>query len=57
MIMATTNNADPGLAPPHKGDKFRCDGCGMKIEVTVDCKCKEDEHVHFHCCGKEMVKD
>ena len=47
---------DVGMPPPKKGDRFRCAGCGMAIEVTTECACKEDEHVHFHCCGKEMVK-
>lgn len=55
--MATTMNADPGLTPPKKGDKFVCDACGMEIEVTVQCQCSEDQHVHFHCCGKEMTKE
>jgi len=54
--MAATMHDDPGLAPPKQGDKFRCEACGMEIEVTVACSCKEDEHVHFHCCGKEMTK-
>ena len=45
---------DNGLSPPKKGDQFQCTACGMAIQVTKDCKCKEDEHVHFHCCGKEM---
>ena len=54
--MATTMNADPGLAAPKKGDKFVCQACGMEIEVTVECKCKDDEHVHFHCCGMELTK-
>ena len=56
--MATTKDQgqDVGLPPPKKGDKFHCSHCGMQIEVTVDCKCKEGEHVHFHCCGQEMTK-
>ncbi len=48
--------ADPGLAPPKKGDKFRCDKCGMELEVTKDCHCEGDDHVHFHCCGQELTK-
>jgi len=47
---------DVGLEPPKKGDRFRCGGCGMELQITVDCKCKEGEHVHFHCCDREMDK-
>lgn len=47
---------DVGIAPPKKGETFRCSGCGMEIKVTADCHCKEGEHVHFHCCGKELTK-
>lgn len=48
---------DRGLAPPKKGDKFRCEKCGMALEITKDCPCDEKEgHVHFHCCDQEMVK-
>jgi len=54
--MAASTTEDPGLAPPKKGEKFRCEKCGMEIEVTVECKCSVDEHVHFHCCGQELVK-
>ena len=55
-IGVTNMKADPGIAPPKRGEKFRCDKCGMEIEVTADCNCKENEHVHFHCCGQELTK-
>jgi len=54
--MAANPQVDAGLAPPKQGDTFRCSGCGMQLEITKDCRCKEGEHVHFHCCGKEMIK-
>jgi hypothetical protein len=41
------------MKPPKKGDRFRCAVCGMEIEVTADCHCKQD-HAHFHCCGQLM---
>ena len=47
---------DAGLAPPKKGEAFKCAKCGMEILVTVECRCQGDDHVHFHCCGQEMVK-
>ena len=52
----TAGQGHAGLAPPKAGDRFRCDGCGMALQVTADCKSKGDEHVHFHCCGREMTK-
>jgi hypothetical protein len=56
MAIANNPTHDVGLEPPKKGDKFRCDRCGMQIEVTAQCNCPADEHVHFHCCGQEMSK-
>lgn len=64
--MAKTNEAagasnsvstpDQGVGIPKKGDVFRCSVCGMAISVTADCKCKDEGHVHFHCCGQELQK-
>jgi hypothetical protein len=47
---------DEGVGRPRKGDRFRCQACGMEIQVTADCRCAEGEHVHFHCCGEELQK-
>lgn len=47
---------DKGLSVPKAGDKFHCHACGMELQVTKDCKCSAQEHVHFHCCNKEMHK-
>lgn len=53
----STGQGDKGINPPPKaGDRFRCAGCGMALQVTADCHCQEGEHVHFHCCGREMGK-
>jgi hypothetical protein len=41
---------------PKKGDRFRCRQCGMEIQVTADCRCHDDEHAHFHCCGQELTR-
>ena len=40
-------SANFGVSPPKQGDKFRCESCGMELEITTDCRCKEGEHVHF----------
>ncbi len=42
--------------PPRKGERFRCEECGMEIQVTTDCRCQNSEHAHFECCGQEMVR-
>ena len=42
-------------AQPHKGEHFRCDRCGMEVEVLSDCHCHHEED-HFHCCGAPMHK-
>ena len=49
-------SADLGISPPKKGDKFRCESCGMEVEVTAHRHCKKEEHVHFHCCGQGLQK-
>jgi len=54
--MTTNVQTDKGLAPPKQGETFRCKACGMELKITKDCKCKQGEHVHFHCCGEEMAK-
>ena len=41
---------------PKKGDRYRCRKCGMEIQVTADCGCKDPNHLHFHCCGQELDK-
>jgi hypothetical protein len=45
-----------GAGMPKKGDAFRCDVCGMAIEVTADCRCAGAEHAEFICCGQDMRK-
>ena len=51
MANEKEKGADVGIPLPKKGDK-----CGMQVEVTADCRCDKREHVHFHCCNKEMAK-
>jgi hypothetical protein len=47
---------DTGVGSPRKGDRFRCQTCGMEVEVTADCRCQDPHMVHFHCCGQELQK-
>jgi hypothetical protein len=41
---------------PKKGEKYRCESCGMKLEVTESCNCKNEEEPHFRCCGGPMAR-
>jgi len=54
--MQTTHpkSTESHASAPRKGDKYRCRKCGMAMEITVDCKCRGDDHAHFECCGEEM---
>ena len=41
---------------PKKGERYRCTQCGMEIQVNRDCGCKNDDQLHFQCCGQELSK-
>ena len=47
---------EEGMIPPRQGEQYRCDRCGMEIQVTADCRCQDDAHMHFQCCGQELNK-
>jgi hypothetical protein len=56
---ASTSNSvtnDTGVGIPKRGETYRCSKCGMALQITEDCSCKEPNHVHFHCCGQEMQR-
>jgi len=42
--------------PPKKGERFRCENCGMEVQVTKGCGCQEAQHVRFECCGQALTK-
>ena len=47
------------VSPPKSGDQFRCSNCGMTIQVTTGCHCKDkrkEDYAHFHCCGNPLTK-
>jgi hypothetical protein len=46
----------PNTSMPKQGDHFRCEKCGMEIEVTTACRCSDPNHVQFQCCGQAMAK-
>jgi len=58
MSQASSGQAvtDSGLGRPKKGERYRCQECGMEVQVTANCGCKDPSHVHFHCCGQELQK-
>lgn len=49
-------NANMQTNPPKKGERYSCEKCGMEVQVTADCKCGSEDHLHFACCGQEMAK-
>jgi hypothetical protein len=56
MTEKMANSSAPGTTVPKKGDHFRCQKCGMEMEITTACTCKDPAHVQFRCCGQEMSK-
>lgn len=40
---------------PRQGERYRCDPCGMEVEVMAECACHEQAE-HFRCCGRPMHK-
>jgi len=47
---------EPQMRAPKKGDRFRCQKCGMEIQVTADCKCGNGHHSRFECCGQPLAQ-
>lgn len=43
------------MSKPHQGDTYRCDTCGMEIEVKTPCGCESGDPI-FACCGTSMNK-
>lgn len=52
---ARTTTEQNKEAMPKKGDLFRCEKCGMEVEIKKPCGC-EPSHVHLECCGQELKK-
>ena len=58
MTKAASSGATMGReAVPRKGDHFRCQKCGMALEITTECKCDDPDHVRFECCGQDMAQE
>jgi hypothetical protein len=38
---------------PKQGERYRCEKCGMEVEVMAECACHEQTE-HFRCCGEPM---
>jgi hypothetical protein len=47
---------DAARHTPRKGERYRCESCGMEIQVTAECGCQDPNHVELRCCGHEMHK-
>jgi hypothetical protein len=42
---------------PRRGNTYRCEHCGMELQVTTDCACSDPEMVRLECCGQQLTKD
>jgi hypothetical protein len=40
---------------PKQGDCFRCEVCGMELQVTVDCNTTAHEPISLQCCGQSLT--
>lgn len=41
---------------PQTGQKYRCEQCGMELEITQDCRCQHGEP-RLECCGQPLTKE
>lgn len=41
---------------PKQGETYRCGGCGMEMDVIVDCNCDNPDHVRLECCGQALTR-
>jgi hypothetical protein len=41
---------------PKQGETYRCNVCGMELQITSDCHCQEADGPHLECCGKELAR-
>lgn len=56
MSDASTTQQTSGASMPKKGDAYRCQKCGMELQVTKECGCKDPNRVRLECCGQAMNK-
>ncbi len=40
---------------PVVGERYRCESCGMQIQIETDCHCDAGEPT-FECCGSSLSK-
>ena len=54
-VERATDEVEP-MSSPKKGDQYRCEVCGMELEITQDCTCNDHDAVRFQCCGQELLR-
>lgn len=42
-------------AKPKQGEVYHCEKCGMKLQITENCRCDEG-CPEFLCCGQALIK-
>jgi uncharacterized protein (TIGR02284 family) len=45
----------PRNMKPQVGQTYRCEKCGMRIEITAECNCPDEVSPELRCCGAEMT--
>jgi hypothetical protein len=47
---------EPQMIAPKVGEHFRCQKCGLEIEITANCKGTGGHHARFECCGQPLTQ-
>jgi hypothetical protein len=55
--VAETAEGSGALDTPRRGNTYKCEQCGMELQVTTDCACSDPEMVRLECCGQELTKE
>jgi hypothetical protein len=50
------HSPDDAAALPKQGEAYRCEVCGMELEITRDCKCEDPAGPRFECCGQQLAR-
>jgi hypothetical protein len=55
MTQQQAQQTDQANELPQAGEMFRCQQCGMELEITQDCRCAQGTP-RLECCGRPLKK-
>ncbi len=55
MPQQQTQKSPKATHQPRSGETYRCQKCGMEMEVKQDCKCEQGAP-RMECCGQPLTK-